>query len=534
MTMIKKLSAKIDARNMDNSEIIEAILEDRGIEDVMSFIRPTEEDLIPFEEMKNIHEAYTIIDDGILMGMRFGVLFDSADCDGQSSGTIMTRYLRMCGADVKPIINIGKAHGFGKIDLSLLDDVDICIVVDSLDNDPEIYRRVLDRVESLVVLDHHIIEQRLKDANLPFVLVSSADDYKNPDLSGSGTTLKMCLYLDKCNGTNYADSLWVYGALGLQSDMCSMASPENRYIMSRGLADYNNPLVKAMVGNYIFNTESISFSIAPLVNGCARVRKNEIATNAFLADDEDEIIELVKQMKQCKEGQNAIVDSLIDGLIEQAESQLNNKAMYFILPDVDAEIAGLVANRLLSVYQRPLFVLNDKDDKWQGSMRAIGVDNMFKIINSTGLAIAAGHELAAGFECDKDNFEDFKVKIEEVLADVEFSMDIIADIEIDASQVNEQLIKNLNALNRISGAGFKVITVLIRTNDYTVSTFSTKKHLKIIDNESQVILVRWNDISWETMDNDGEFVGIGTLAMPYYGRNQFYQLTMNEYTKQND
>jgi len=33
------------------------------------------------------------------------------------------------------------------------------------------------------------------------------------------------------------------------------------------------------------------------------------------------------------------------------------------------------------------------------------------------------------------------------------------------------------------------------------------------------------------MDNNGEFIGVGTLASPYYGRNRFLQLTMNDYVK---
>lgn len=37
--MIKKLSAKRDCRGMDNDEIIEATLEDRGIEDLDEFLR---------------------------------------------------------------------------------------------------------------------------------------------------------------------------------------------------------------------------------------------------------------------------------------------------------------------------------------------------------------------------------------------------------------------------------------------------------------------------------------------------------------
>jgi hypothetical protein len=76
--------------------------------------------------------------------------------------------------------------------------------------------------------------------------------------------------------------------------------------------------------------------------------------------------------------------------------------------------------------------------------------------------------------------------------------------------------------------------VLVRTNDYDVSTFSTKKHLKIIDNETGVIIVKWNTNEWQTMKNDKELVAVGVLANPYYGRQKYIQLTVDEYTQQND
>ena len=528
--MIKTLTARHDCRGMDNDEIINVILEDRGIEDLNEFLHPKEESMVPFENMQGLEEAYAIIDDGIAMGYKFLVHGD-VDADGISAAAIMVKYLEMSDADVVYTINQGKAHGVENFNLSLLDDIDIMIVVDSLNNDEAVYKRITDTGVQLVVFDHHIVEDELLNSDIPFTLVSSAVDYENPDLSGAGVCLKYVLYADYMNLTDFADSLWVYGAIGICADMCSMASPENRYIVSRGLADFKNPLVKSMVGNYQFNTESIQFSIGPLVNAAMRMSENEKALDLFISDDEDDIDELVKDLKKCKENQNKIVDSLIDGLLEQGEKQLDQKAMYFFLEDVDGEIGGLLGNRLLSIYQRPLFVLKDRGDQWAGSMRAIGVDDMAKIVNDTGLATCQGHELAAGFFVDKDKFEDFKAEIETVLKDIEFSCNIEADIEISADQVNEQLIKQLNALNRISGNGWPSVKVLIRTDDYDVATFSSKKHLKIVDRDTDVILVKWNDMSWQTMDNDSEFIGIGTLSNPYYGRNKFLQLTMNDYVK---
>ena len=532
--MEKILTAKIDGRQMeDDFEIIEAILDSRGIEDISDFLKPTENDMIPFEELKGLDEAYQIIDDAITMGEKFLVLAD-VDADGCSSNAIITRYLRKCGADVECVINDGKKHGAEDFDLKLLDGVDVMIIVDSLNNEPSVYKRILDTGVKLVVFDHHLPEQRLFDAGLDFVLVSSANGYPNEFLSGAGVCLKFVQYCDYQNLTDYSDDLWAYAAIGLIADMSSMAEPENRYIAYRGLAQFRNPMVQKMVGNYTFDSQSVSFSIGPLVNAAMRMHQNEKAMNVFLAEDENEIDELVKDLKNCREEQNKVVADLLDGLLEQGESQLDRKCMFFMLDnDTDAEISGLIGNKLLAMYQRPLFILKVRDGQYAGSMRSVGTENFLEIANGTGLCLCQGHPNAAGAFIDIDKFEQFKEVIEEELKDVEFSVNIEADIELAPSQINENLVKQLNTINRISGEGFPPVTVLVRTNDYEVSTFSTKKHLKIID-ETGVIIVKWNCMDWQTLGNDGEIVAVGVLANPFYGRNKFLQLTVDEYTQQND
>ena len=532
--MQKVLTAKLDGRQMeDDLEIIDAILCERGIDDICGFLKPSIDDMIPFEEMKGLDEAYQIIDDAITMGEKFLVLAD-VDADGCCSNAIITKYLRKCGADVECIINDGKIHGAEHLDLSLLDDIDVMIIVDSLNNDPEVYKRILDTGTRLVVFDHHLPEQRLFDANLDFVLVTSAKDYPNEALSGAGVCMKYVLYADEMNLTDYSDDLWVYSAIGLIADMSDMSVPENRYIAHRGLAQFKNPMVKKMVGNYAFDSQSVSFSIGPLVNAAMRMHENEKAMNVFLADDEDEINELVKDLKDCRERQNEVVAEMLDGLLEQGEAQLDKKCMFFMLNnDTDAEITGLIGNKLLAMYQRPLFILRLRNGQYAGSMRSVGTDNFLEIANDTGLCLCQGHPNAAGAFIDEDKFEQFKEVIEEELKDIEFSINIEADIELKPTQINENLIKQLTAINRISGTGFKPIKILVRTDDYEVSTFSTKKHLKVID-ESGLLIVKWNTDEWKTMKNDKPLVAVGTLSFPYYGRVKYLQLAIDDYTQQND
>lgn len=544
--MQKILKARIDGREFtDNLEIIDAILESRNITDLDNFLRPSEDDMIPFEKMKGLDDAYQMIDDAIVMGEKFLVHHD-IDSDGASGGAIITRYLRARGADVKCVINKGKKHGVSDFDLSLLDNIDVMIVVDSIDNDPEVYKRIVATNTKLCVVDHHIIEDRLLEADVPFVLVSSANSYPNSELSGAGVALKLVQFCDYMNLESYVDDLglWLYGAIGVVSDMCSMKSPENRYITYRGLSYFKNPMVKKMVGNYLFDSTSIAFSISPLINAAMRTGNNETAMYVFHTDDETEINELVNQMKSYREFQNKVVDELMDDLMVQAESQMDRKCMFFMLPDeIDAEVSGLLGNKIMSIIQRPLCILRnaietDKNGEvvkheLSGSMRACGVDSFKEYIEKTGYGWVAGHENAAGVGFDINEFEDFKVAIEEALKDVTFSTTVVADIELTPSQINDNLIKQLSALSRISGKDFPPIKVLVRTDDYEVSTFSTKKHLKVID-ESGLLIVKWNCMDWQTMKNDKPLVAVGTLSSPYYGRVKYQQLAIDEYTQQND
>ena len=532
--MQKVFKACIDGRHMeDDLEIIDAILENRGIDDINDFLKPTVENLIPFEKMNGLNEAYQIIDDAITMGEKFLVLAD-VDADGCCSNAIITRYLRRCGADVECIINDGKEHGAENLDLSLLSGIDVMIIVDSLNNDPEVYKRILDTGTRLIVFDHHLPEQRLFDADLDFVLVTSAKDYPNEALSGAGVCMKFALYMDEMNLTDYADDLWVYGAIGLIADMSDMSVPENRYIAHRGLAQFRNPMVQKMVGNYTFDSQSVSFSIGPLVNAAMRMHENKKAMNVFLAEDEDEINDLVKDLKDCRERQNEVVAEMLDDLLKQGESQLDRKCMFFMLNnDTDAEVTGLIGNKLLAMYQRPLFILRLRDGQYAGSMRSVGTESFLEIANGTSLCLCQGHPNAAGAFIDEDKFEQFKEVIEDKLKDIEFSINIEADIELLPDQINENLIKQFNAINRISGTGFKPVNVLVRTDNYEISTFSTKKHLKVID-ESGLLIVKWNCMDWQTLKNDKQLIAVGTLSSPYYGRQKYLQLAIDEYTQQND
>jgi single-stranded-DNA-specific exonuclease len=310
---------------------------------------------------------------------------------------------------------------------------------------------------------------------------------------------------------------------------------ENRYICYRGFDKVNNLAIKKINGGYIMNSTAVSFGIAPLVNAANRMNKNWDALKLFLSDDEEEIDELIKSLKYCKEKQNDKVDEIFAQIKEQAKSQEDKKVMFFVIKNVEdsAGVSGLLANKVLGQYQRPVVITQETVDQsgeeiYSGSLRATGVEDFSKMVNKTRYAKAMGHSNAAGFIAKKKNIDKFKDKIEEELKDVEFKQYATVDIQLTQRQISKELINNLSALNRISGQGFQPISVMIEDiDDYEVGYMSGGKHTKITT--PYMMFIKWNSNDWEIIPDDASIAAIGTLEQGYIGRKFYYKMIINDY-----
>ena len=541
--MEKKWNVVIDGRGKWPEQIVDEILEARGIEDVEHFLHPTEEDLVPFEQMKNLDEATQVILDGVENGKKFGVHWD-VDVDGCSAGAIATKYLQYLGAEVETFINEGKAHGIQDLDLSLMDGIDILWIVDSIQKDIEPYLKVLESgVKKIIITDHHDISKELQDEmteNGNIILVSSVVDYPNPWASGSATTWKLVHYIDWLELDDYSETLTELAATGLVADMCSVGadSMENRYICSKGFSNTSNPGIKKINGGYEMNSQAVSFGIAPRVNAANRVNRNDLAMDLFMKEDNKEVLSIVKGLNECRELQNAVVSELMPDLLRQGEEQIDKKVMYFFLPsEIDAEVAGLLGNKLLELYQRPLLVLRQRfivdeetgeitGEEFSGSARAIGVEDFKRYVACTGIGWAGGHPNAFGLGIPVKDFKQFQEFLEDMLADVEFVQETVVDVRLDAEEITEDLIKKLKAINKISGSGFPSINVMIDgITDYTVGYLSNGKHLKI--ETPNLTLIKWN--CSDEIELGQEISAIGTLDLSWFARRLTKQLIMSDF-----
>lgn len=530
--MASKKNYKVlnDCRQMYEDEVFEVILKQRGIADPEHFFNPTEDDLFPLDNLYRIDEAFDRLDKAIKEDEKIAILFDT-DLDGTASGAIITRYLRNFTNNIETYIDEGKQHGLIGQDIEKFFDVDLLIVVDSLDKNELQYKKLYENKTDVIILDHHAIKESAPYDDYS-ILVSSQRKYSNPQLSGAGVTWKFCKYMDEQYLTDYADELVDLAACGLVGDMMDMTVMENRYIVSKGLSKINNPAIKKIVGGFEFNSTAISFSVAPIINASNRIGKNDIAMKAFIEDDNKTLLKYMRELKKCRVLQNEEVDRILPAAINSCEEQ-KDKKMIVVFIDTDYGISGLLGNKLLEIYQRPILILKDCGDTYKGSMRATGVDDFRKICNESGLAKADGHELASGIEIKKELLNEFTIYIEETLPELKDDSTTNIDIQLDISDITRKMVDLIKRFDRISGTNFPSVKVYIdNIYDYEIGNMSDYKHLTIKPND-YLLIIKWNyNGSFEEMEDhslvNDELRVVGTIDSGFLGRKFVLKVICDE------
>lgn len=520
-----------DCRGMCRKEIIKTILDQRGVEDYESLVDPDIEDIIPCSEMKNIGKAAEIFISGIKHHKNFFINVDS-DTDGVCSGTIMYRYLSEVATVPGWYVSQGKSHGtsLGLMKKLREEHPDILIIVDSLDSYLDNYKEIKEMGIEIIVLDHHEISPSIMYDSV-VTLVSSVNNYANNQLSGAGVTWKFCSYVDSLIGTCASDKLMDLAATGIIADMMDMSIPENRSIVNLGLSEKVNPAIQKILGGYDLDSTSVAFSIAPLINAACRFNENDLAFKTFICDDSKQVGKYVSQLKKIKERQNELVQGLESLCQEQINEQKDHQCLFIVI-DEEEGINGLLANKILSRYKKPVLVLNLDDGRYAGSARA-ALDDFRTMCEDTGLCEAHGHPNAFGIFFDEVAKDRLQWMLDQKLKDMDFEESFTADVLIDYWQVDDELVDEVKEIDRISGTGFPAIRFAIDSDSFTPTTMTKGKHL-VCDEAGQFKFIKWNAGNLLDEFEDYEFLGqpirfIGTLDRGFFGRNYSRRLIVNEY-----
>lgn len=381
-----------------NYSVIEQILTNRNIpyNEIKHYLNSTDADinsplLLGEDLLKN---AATAIIKHIQANDECAIVCD-CDCDGFTSAALMGNYLyelfpSWTETNISYLFHEGKQHGLNDLieQINQL-EVSLIIVPDAGTNDLDAHRMITAEEIDLIILDHHLIEQ--KDENSKAIIINNQNperDYPNKELSGVGIVWQFCKYIDSIMRRDIADNFLDLVALGNTGDMMSLTSIETKHLINKGFEPENihNPYIYEMwqknsfkLGNHI-NSIDAAFYIVPMINAVQRSGTLEEKILLFNSMLKYKAFKMIPSTKRgCKGQEERLVDQAVrmstnvknrqtkaqDVEMETLEKiikdkdMLQHKALIFTLDiEINKNIAGLIANKLAAKYQRPVCVLS--------------------------------------------------------------------------------------------------------------------------------------------------------------------------------
>ncbi len=537
--------------------VLNQILENRGIEDVYHYTHLTKEDVCDYKSLggNNLYNAATALQKAVSANEDNVIIVDS-DADGFTSAALLYNYFYRIYPEwtinhLSWRMHEGKQHGLNDhLDKLLEEKNSIVWCPDGASNDYEAHSKLKENGSKVVVLDHHLADKISEDA---IIINNQLSDYPNKEACGACIVWQFCRYLDNFLGVNFANSFLDLVALGLTADMMSLHSYETRYLVWKGFQKENisNPFISYMLDKNAFplsKSDYISYSnqqactgmgaaffIIPFINAVTRTGSSsekelifksmlnpfafekipEIKRNKATGKEEYLVLQAVRVIGNIKNRQTKKETAGLEALekkIQEKNMIAKHKALAFCLDseELDAGVRGLVANKLMSKYQRPCIIMSECEDVWAGSMRGYtknGVESFKEILEKCrGVLYVVGHHNAAGCAVTKKDFDIFLEDLDRELS--KYPSNPLYRVDYfynNAEQINPNQILAIAAMNDFWGQdvdrAYVGGKIRVRPNMVTIMKGNT---LKIsLPNGVSFIKFSLNDEEVETFTKNG-------------------------------
>lgn len=437
------------------------------------------------------------------------------DVDGFTSSSIMYLFLEDMGAsNVFVGIHKGKEHGLD-INEALSCNPDLVIVPDASGRSED-YEKLNKKGIKSIIADHHEYSEDM----FPTVVVNCHfKPYPNPCLSGAGVALKICQHYCETYDIDYNfNKLYALASIGMVADVMDLQELENQYIIRYGLKhikghNFFNELLKDRMGNpvEVVTIRDIGWSIGPNMNAVIRLGSEEekdllfktlIAPNANIESKKrgangeivPRYIEMCRICKNLKSRQNRLIQNAIK--IIEPTLNLNHNLIVYVdkKEELPFELSGLIANRLLSSYHRPVILLKSfhdyedpkQEDCWAGSMRSIPAENfedpreMFN--EMSGVREFAGHSLACGVKIYKSGFDSFVAEATSYLDKIDFDNQMYTVEAVVSCRPFPEILGKIFAQEDIWGSGIAQPLMKVDNIDCIGAEYMGREgqHVKIV------------------------------------------------------
>ena len=533
------------------SKLLAKILVNRSIvdeEQINIFLNPTRKDFHDPFLMKDMDKAVDRIIQAI-NNKEKTIIYGDYDVDGITSITVLKKFLHERGLEVDYYIPNRLEEGYGlnreALDEIIKNDYKLMITVDcGISGIEEIELANSHGIETIIT-DHHEQLDELPEAYCIINPKRKDNTYPFRGLAGVGVVFKLIqaiaikLSLDEKEYLKYLDIV----CIGTISDIVPLVD-ENRVIAKLGLklvAVTKNIGLKELIQETRYKEISsgmVSFGIAPRINACGRMGKQEEAVKLFLTESTEEADEITKKLNEYNIERQEKEKIIFEHAIKELEKEDVEKLNSIVLAGEGWHhgVIGIVASRITEKFLKPTILIGIEGEEGKGSGRSIpGFDLHEALVESSAyLKKYGGHEMAVGLSLDKEKFNEFKEHFEEIAKqkDVKQIVSVMnIDSEITKEDLNRETLEQIKMLEPFGEKNKQPLLVYKNLKIASIRALSEGKHLKLM-------LKDGNDIIEAIGFNLGEFsseylIGekvdvVGTLEENIYNGQVKIQINLKD------
>jgi single-stranded-DNA-specific exonuclease len=395
-------------------------------------------------------------------------IYGDYDIDGLTATTLLIDALGSFGfTNVKAFIPNRFVEGYGlttdAIERIAADGADLIITVDCGSLSHLEIARAHELGVDVIVTDHHNVADTPPPAVATINPKRPDHSYPFTDLAGVGVAFKLVQALQtKLDGLPMGQEKWLLDlvALGTVCDVVTLVD-ENRtnvYWGLKVLAQTRRPGLRALmavagVEPRSLNARSLGFALGPRMNAAGRLETAEYALNLLTSTDGMAALQIARQLDVLNKTRRIEQAQILKEAITQAERFANDPVLVVSSKGWNHGIVGIVAAKLLEMYQKPTYVLEEMGDKAKGSARSYGDFSAVDAIRAADDLITkgGGHKLAAGVTLPTKNIPAFRERVNQFFKDQQLRDQAVlllpsADTDAELSELTEELVDAIGQL----------------------------------------------------------------------------------------
>lgn len=377
------------------------------------------------------------------------VIYGDYDVDGITATSILYRFLKREGADIRFYIPARETEGYG-LNLPAVQKLaeEGCKLLITVDNGIAAADIIAQAPETMdiIVTDHHLVPEKIPNAIA--VLNPHQKDCRYPykELAGCGVAYTVCRALAlTLHNEAYEEDMELV-AMGTIADVVSLTG-ENRILVREGLRKMRHTQIPGLAAllraagivkpgaDKPISVEDVSFGLAPRLNAAGRIAHARMGVDLLISYSREKAEHIARNLCEINVKRQAVEKGIYEEAVQRLHQLNAEKADVMVIDGHgwNPGVIGISASRILEQYNRPVLMITIKDGIGKGSCRSIPAFDIYQALKAQEslLIQLGGHKMAAGFSIREENIPAFRKAINDYAARVLSPEDFIPELELE-------------------------------------------------------------------------------------------------------